>query len=159
MRLGRTLLVLRLVLGIVLLGMSPLLPGSQSDLAYAQAPQPIFPSQWQALAQNVAVQLGRVGIPVQYIPALTQEYLGAFQRALMLGATVPQADILATQHVTAVMQRALAAGVGGGPTLTYGNAGGLGYQIGSDGQGFTGAFFSDGTGVSCGPDSGCIYSK
>jgi len=27
----------------------------------------------------------------------------------------------------------------------------------SDGQGFTGATFGDGTGVTCGPDGGCIY--
>lgn len=27
----------------------------------------------------------------------------------------------------------------------------------SDGQGFTGAIFNDGTGVTCGPDGGCIY--
>jgi hypothetical protein len=159
MRIQRTWLAIGCVISFALVGLGPLLSPGLSGLVGAQAPQAVHPSPWQALAQTVAMNLTRAGIPSPYVPALTREYLGAFQRALVLGMPAPQADMIATQHVTAVIQQALAAMGSGGSTSTYGNAGGLGYQIGSDGQGFTGAFFSDGTGVSCGPDGGCVYSK
>jgi hypothetical protein len=159
MRIQRIWLAIGCVISFALVGLGPLLSPGLSGLVGAQAPQAVHPSPWQALAQTVAMNLTRAGIPSPYVPALTREYLGAFQRALVLGMPAPQADMIATQHVTAVIQQALAAMGSGGSTSTYGNAGGLGYQIGSDGQGFTGAFFSDGTGVSCGPDGGCVYSK
>ena len=53
----------------------------------------------------MATNLARAGVPPSYVPALTQEYLGAFQHALRQGATIPQADTVASQHLTAVIQQ------------------------------------------------------
>ena len=110
MRIQRTWLAIGCVISFALVGLvEPMLSPGLSGLAVAQAPQAVHPSQWQALAQTVAMNLSRAGIPAPYVPALTREYLGAFQRALMLGMPAPQADMIATQHVTAVIQQALAA--------------------------------------------------
>jgi len=65
--------------------------------------------EWQALFQKVAINLDWIGIQMGvlpevravYVPALTQEYLQAFQLSLMQGATKPQADILASQNTFA----------------------------------------------------------
>ena len=64
--------------------------------------QSITPAQWHALGQTVATNLARAGVPPSYVPALTQEYLGAFQHALRQGATMQQADTVASRHLTAV---------------------------------------------------------
>ena len=96
-RVGRRWLVVVALLGLGLL--------YQPGLASSQPAQTMSPAQWHALGQAVATDLTQAGVPPVYVPALTQEYLGAFQHALLQGATVAQADTFAAHHVTAMMQQ------------------------------------------------------
>jgi len=117
-----------LVSGLAMLCMYSLVTENQSGPVYAQAQQTMTQAEWQALAQQVATTLDRLGIqmgaPPQtravYVPALTQEYLRVFQRLLMQGATKQQADLLASQHIGALIQQ-LVAGAGSAPGSGGGN--------------------------------------
>jgi hypothetical protein len=70
-------------------------------------PRAMAEGEWEALAQKVAMNLNWIGIQMGvspqelafYVPALTQEYLQAFQLSLTQGATKQQADILASQYI------------------------------------------------------------
>lgn len=96
-RFGRRWLVVVALLGLGLL--------HQSGPASSEPAQTISPAQWHALGQTVATYLTQAGVPPVYVPALTQEYLAAFQHALRQGATAAQADTFASHHVTAMMQQ------------------------------------------------------
>ncbi len=72
-------------------------------------PRTMTEGEWEALAQKVGTNLEWIGIQMGvqpevraiYVPALTQEYLQAFQLSLLQGATKQQADILASQYIFA----------------------------------------------------------
>lgn len=124
-----------LVFALTLLLMLPLLPGVRSA-ASAQAPQGASQAELRAIAERVAVSLLRSGIPPQYVPGLTEEYVGAFQLSLLRGATRAQADLIASRHVFAIIQNAVASAQPGGGG---GNGGDWmrrtpGGNVGGDGQ-------------------------
>jgi len=95
--LGRRWLVVIVLLGLGLL--------YQPEPTSSQPAQTISPAQWHALGQTVATSLTQAGVPPVYVPALTQEYLAAFQHALQQGATAAQADTFASHHTMAMMQQ------------------------------------------------------
>src|SRR5262245_15950484 len=101
---GRRVLALRFL--------GPLLYGCAPGLAPAPRPHPPPAIAWQAMEQTVALHLTQAGVPPAYVPGLTQEYLSAFQVALLRGATMPQADSFATNHLVQVLQRLSAQGSG-----------------------------------------------
>ena len=90
----------RRVLALLFLG--PLLYGCEPGLAPAPLPQPPPAIAWQAMGQTVALHLTQATMPPWYQP-WTQEYLGAFQVALLQGATMPQAEAFATYHLAQVL--------------------------------------------------------
>jgi hypothetical protein len=99
----------RIVLAItlILLGAQLLLSGSSLGLATAQAQTSMPRIDWQGLAQHVAMSLDQLGmamgVPPQtraaYVPGLTREYLQVFRGWLIQGATVQQADTMASQYL------------------------------------------------------------
>lgn len=85
-------------------------------------PRTMTPADWRALARKVATNLQWLGLQMGanpqelqvFVPIFTNEYLQAFRVALMQGATKPQADILASQHTYALIQRLAQQSGGGG---------------------------------------------
>lgn len=85
-------------------------------------PRTMTQADWRALARKVATNLQWLGLQMGanpqelqvFIPIFTNEYLHAFRVALMQGATKPQADILASQHTYALIQRLAQQSGGGG---------------------------------------------
>jgi len=109
-----------LVIGLALLWTNALSAEDQGWLVPAQLqqehaeepsgdPRVMTENEWEALAQKVGMNLNWIGIQMGvspqelafYVPALTQEYLQAFQLSLTQGATKQQADILASQYIFA----------------------------------------------------------
>ncbi len=87
-----------------------------------QDPRTMSQAEWQAIAQRVSMNLHLLGIQLGatpqelaiLVPTFTQEYLRAFQFALLQGANKQTADILATQHIFAQIQQLAARSGGGG---------------------------------------------
>lgn len=125
-------------------------------------PRIMTQGEWLALAQQVAMNLHWIGMQMGvspevraiYVPALTQEYLQAFQLSLMQGAIKQQADILATQYIFArIQQLAAQAGPGsqGDDGCVSGRHGGS-FCSGSDGfMSFSPPPGSGSPGISIGP--------
>lgn len=108
----------------------------------SEDPRAMTQAEWQALAQKVTVSLHWIGIQMGvepqvravYVPALTQEYLQAFQLALGQGATTQQADILASQYIFARIRQLAGPGASsgqGGDGCVYSRGGS--FCAGSDG--------------------------
>lgn len=109
-----------LVIVLAMMSLGPLVTAGQSWRH--EDPRTMTQAEWQALAQNATTTLNwigtQMGMPPQvravYVPALTQEYLQAFQMSLMQGATKQQADIWASQYTYARIQQLRAQSGGGG---------------------------------------------
>jgi hypothetical protein len=106
-----------------------------------QDPRTMTQAEWQAIAQKVSMNLHLLGIQLGatpqelaiLVPTFTQEYLRAFQFALLQGANKQQADILATQHIFAQIQQ-------------------LAARSGAGGQGGDGCFYTRGGSMCSGSD-------